>query len=114
MSILITFVIVAVIISLLFKSVSKDRKTTDANETYSGNQRRGKRNYGKWIGGGLGWAFGGPLGAIIGFAIGSAFGNNGFQQDQPLLKAQIVMCPTAYHKFLHTWDQLITALSNCL
>ena len=76
MSILITFVIVAVIISLLFKSVSKDRKTTEANETYSGNQRRGKRNYGKWIGGGLGWAFGGPLGAIIGFAIGSAFGNS--------------------------------------
>ncbi|MDD5571965.1 MAG: DnaJ domain-containing protein [Bacteroidales bacterium] len=27
--------------------------------------------YGKWIGGGLGWAFGGPIGAIIGFAIGS-------------------------------------------
>jgi len=27
--------------------------------------------YGKWIGGGLGWAFGGPIGAILGFAIGS-------------------------------------------
>ena len=26
---------------------------------------------GKWIGGGLGWAFGGPIGAILGFAIGS-------------------------------------------
>lgn len=27
---------------------------------------------GKWIGGGLGWAFGGPIGAILGFAVGSA------------------------------------------
>jgi DnaJ like chaperone protein len=27
--------------------------------------------YGKWIGGGLGWAFGGPIGALIGFALGS-------------------------------------------
>jgi DnaJ like chaperone protein len=30
-------------------------------------------SYGKWIGGGLGWAFGGPIGAILGFAIGSMF-----------------------------------------
>ena len=29
--------------------------------------------YGKWIGGGLGWAFLGPLGALLGFAIGSMF-----------------------------------------
>ena len=27
--------------------------------------------FGKWIGGGLGWAFGGSIGAIIGFALGS-------------------------------------------
>lgn len=27
--------------------------------------------YGKWIGGGLGWAFGGPIGGILGFAIGA-------------------------------------------
>lgn len=30
-------------------------------------------NYGKWIGGGLGWAFGGVIGAILGVAIGSVF-----------------------------------------
>ena len=29
--------------------------------------------FGKWIGGGLGWAFGGPIGALIGFAVGSLF-----------------------------------------
>ncbi|MEW5846899.1 MAG: TerB family tellurite resistance protein [Bacteroidota bacterium] len=31
--------------------------------------------YGKWITGGLGWAFFGPIGAILGFAIGSIFDN---------------------------------------
>ncbi len=30
-------------------------------------------SFGKWIVGGLGWAFGGPLGAIVGIAIGSLF-----------------------------------------
>ncbi|MBK9291171.1 MAG: TerB family tellurite resistance protein [Bacteroidetes bacterium] len=27
--------------------------------------------YGRWIGGGIGWALGGPIGALLGFAIGS-------------------------------------------
>jgi len=31
--------------------------------------------YGKWIGGGLGWALGGPIGAVIGFAVGSYYDN---------------------------------------
>jgi DnaJ like chaperone protein len=34
--------------------------------------------FGKWVGGGLGWAFGGPIGAIIGFVIGSVL--DGSQQ----------------------------------
>lgn len=29
--------------------------------------------YGKWVGGGLGWALGGPIGALLGFAIGTMF-----------------------------------------
>ena len=29
--------------------------------------------YGKWIGGGLGWALGGAIGALVGFAIGALF-----------------------------------------
>ena len=44
--------------------------------------------YGKWLGGGLGWAFGGPIGAVIGFALGSFYDNNtadkeakNYQQD---------------------------------
>lgn len=37
--------------------------------------------FGKWIGGGLGWAFGGPIGALIGFAVGSIFdGSSGSAQ----------------------------------
>lgn len=30
-------------------------------------------NFGKWIGGALGWALGGPIGALFGFAVGSMF-----------------------------------------
>ncbi len=33
--------------------------------------------FGKWIGGGLGWAIGGPIGAIFGFAIGSMVDGSG-------------------------------------
>jgi DnaJ like chaperone protein len=32
---------------------------------------------GKWIGGGLGWAFGGPIGALLGFALGSVLDGSG-------------------------------------
>ena len=32
--------------------------------------------FGKWIGGGLGWAFGGPIGGIVGFVVGSMFDGN--------------------------------------
>ncbi|MEI6854233.1 MAG: TerB family tellurite resistance protein, partial [Bacteroidota bacterium] len=31
--------------------------------------------FGKWIGGGLGWAFFGPIGALLGFALGAAVDN---------------------------------------
>lgn len=31
--------------------------------------------FGKWIGGGLGWAFGGPIGALFGFLIGTVVDN---------------------------------------
>jgi len=33
--------------------------------------------FGKWIGGGLGWALGGPIGALIGFSVGSMFDTPG-------------------------------------
>ena len=33
--------------------------------------------YGKWIGGGLGWAVGGPIGGLLGFVVGSMFDKRG-------------------------------------
>lgn len=41
--------------------------------------------YGKWIGGGLGWAFGGPIGALIGFVVGNMFDKKG--EVQPATSA---------------------------
>ncbi len=37
--------------------------------------------FGKWIGGGLGWAFGGPIGAIFGFVVGSMVDGSTSQQQ---------------------------------
>jgi DnaJ like chaperone protein len=37
--------------------------------------------FGKWIGGGLGWAVGGPIGAIFGFVVGSLFDSSS-EDDQ--------------------------------
>ena len=36
-------------------------------------------NYGKWIGGGLGFAMGGPIGAVLGFLVGSVVDNTTVQ-----------------------------------
>ena len=36
--------------------------------------------YGKWIGGGLGWALLGPLGGVLGFVVGSMFDNKDGQK----------------------------------
>lgn len=48
--------------------------------------------YGKWIGGGLGWAFGGPIGAILGFVFGSMYDNmqsgDYVVKDDPYQQAQ--------------------------
>ena len=38
--------------------------------------------FGKWIGGGLGWAVGGPIGALFGFAIGSVIDKAGGAEIQ--------------------------------
>ncbi|MCD6333356.1 MAG: TerB family tellurite resistance protein [Bacteroidales bacterium] len=38
--------------------------------------------FGKWIGGGLGWAFMGPLGALLGFALGSMIDNSSVTTGQ--------------------------------
>lgn len=33
-------------------------------------------NFGKWLGGGLGWMMGGPIGALLGFLVGSVVDNS--------------------------------------
>lgn len=84
MSSLIAIAAVAFIVYFLFRNVNKNQNSSNSNKTNEPRpnyQRRRNRNYGKWIGGGLGWAFGGPLGAIIGFALGSAFGNNSSKEE---------------------------------
>ncbi|MBR4156399.1 MAG: TerB family tellurite resistance protein [Bacteroidales bacterium] len=76
MSSFIAVVVVAVLVIFLFKNVNKTKSKSENNkQKYSQSPKSGK-SYGKWIGGGLGWAFGGPIGAIIGFALGSLFSNS--------------------------------------
>jgi DnaJ like chaperone protein len=58
------FIIVIVVI-FVYALFSMMKKKNDGEKPGTGSK------YGKWIGGGLGWAFGGPIGAILGFAMGS-------------------------------------------
>ncbi len=42
--------------------------------------------FGKWLGGGLGWAMGGPIGALIGFALGAVLDDSGAVAKQTQTK----------------------------
>jgi len=53
------------------KEEGRRQKEDSVNQGPDMEPRR--RRYGKWIGGGLGFAFGGPIGAILGIALGSMF-----------------------------------------
>lgn len=74
MSSLLAVVIIVAIVYFLFRNVNKT-KDKNRGDRMDNNKGNGRNKYGRWIGGGLGWAFGGPIGAIIGFAIGSMFSN---------------------------------------
>ncbi len=82
MSTLIVVIILAIFVYAIYNMYKKGaysdkRKQSDrtGGSSSEGNSqvRRKRGGYGKWIGGGLGWAFGGPIGAIIGFSLGSMF-----------------------------------------
>ncbi|MCX6248184.1 MAG: TerB family tellurite resistance protein [Bacteroidetes bacterium] len=60
-----TYIIIICLILFVYAVFSMTKKKQDGEKSGTGNK------YGKWIGGGLGWAFGGPIGAILGFAMGS-------------------------------------------
>ena len=60
-----TIIIIVIVIIFVYALLSVMKKKNDNQKSRAGNK------YGKWIGGGLGWAFGGPIGAILGFAMGS-------------------------------------------
>ena len=51
------------------------------------NTKKQMAKFGKWIGGGLGWAFGGPIGALLGYAVGSVI-DNAKRVDFDTFKAQ--------------------------
>jgi len=84
---IIILVVIGIFVYVLFnmrkRSSGEDRQRSGVNEPDPGGDprfTRKRRGYGKWIGGGLGWAFGGPIGAIIGFALGSMFERMGSGQ----------------------------------
>jgi len=87
LSTFIILVVVGILVYAIFtmrkKSQDKDSQQGDAKLGPDKDPRftRKKRGYGKWIGGGLGWAFGGPIGAILGFALGSMFEGMGSGQS---------------------------------
>lgn len=64
----------------------KENNTNSSSNPYQKDPPKAKGggvNYGKWVGGGLGWAFGGPIGGLVGFMFGSMFDsgkNPGYQQ----------------------------------
>lgn len=61
--------------------------------------------FGKWIGGGLGWAVGGPIGALIGFFVGTFF-------DQAGQMRQIESSTTTRGDFAVSLLVLIAAVMN--
>ena len=70
MQIIIGILLIALLIYVVSTQLSKNKQ--------AGSQKTQKHgSYGKWVGGGLGWAFGGPIGAILGFALGSMFDGSG-------------------------------------
>ena len=80
MSTLLYIAVAGLVIYLIYNwfspTTSKEKKPKKEPE-----QMKRRAGYGKWIGGGLGWAFGGPIGGILGFMFGSMV--DGMQSGTP-------------------------------
>jgi DnaJ like chaperone protein len=73
MDIVITLIIIVVLVYVLINYTGKKKSIKDNPGAKEPARMRRKASYGKWVGGGLGWAFGGPIGAILGFTFGSMY-----------------------------------------
>ena len=83
MSIVVILLIAALAFYLFSGNKSIGQKTTSKanNQSSPANGSHIKpSSYGKWVGGGLGWAFGGPIGALVGYMFGSMFDGGSSQQ----------------------------------
>jgi len=87
MAYLIIILVIGVVIYFIMNMNKKS--AASGTDSKSGNsyddkgnvhRTRKKAGYGKWVGGGLGWAFGGPIGGILGFVFGSMY--DGMQSGQ--------------------------------
>jgi len=74
-----TVIIILLVLAVSFYIFSN--KSKNPNQINEPKKATGGTNYGKWVGGGLGWAFGGPIGALVGFMFGGMFdGDRGTSQ----------------------------------
>lgn len=85
MDIAFTLIIIAIIGYYMYGSAKKKKARSDREIS---KEEHNNMKYGKWVGGGLGWAFGGPIGAILGFAFGSMYdsmqsGKYAYQKGAP-------------------------------
>jgi DnaJ like chaperone protein len=71
MDIALSILLVVVVGYYLYSRSNRGRASSSKKQSDQKNINGMK--YGKWVGGGLGWAFGGPIGAILGFAFGSMY-----------------------------------------
>ncbi len=69
---IVIFLLVLAVSFYLFSNKSKNPHQVNEPKKTSGGIK-----YGKWVGGGLGWAFGGPIGALVGFMFGGMFDGDG-------------------------------------
>lgn len=90
MSLVLILAIIAIIFFYYSGSFNKKEKATGSGKSFDPkqnipNNKGESMKYGKWVGGGLGWAFGGPIGGLIGFMFGSMFdsGNNPGYKSHP-------------------------------
>ncbi len=69
MKYLVTIILILLILYLIGNMAGGKKKNTEKVKVKQ--NQMAKIRFGKWIGGGLGWAFGGPIGGILGFIFGS-------------------------------------------